>query len=112
MNLFGIFKKNRKSSAHKKALERVMYGCTLANSKQYDDAITLFQDAIEADSNCAEAHFALGLMYAKKEMNDEAVTEYNRAIEINPDYKTKVDDITPHQEEEEFDIVKELKKNL
>ena len=107
-----MFKKNRKSFARKKALERIMYGCTLAGSKQYDDAITLFQEAIEVDSNCAEAHFALGLMYAKKEMNNEAVKEYNRAIEINPDYKAKIDDITPAQDEDEFDIVKELKKNL
>ncbi|MGR3218773.1 MAG: tetratricopeptide repeat protein [Candidatus Anammoxibacter sp.] len=114
MDLFRIFKRGQKTSTvHKKALKIVMYGCTLANSKQYDDAMTLFQEAIEVDANCADAHFALGLMYAKKGMNAEAGAEYNKAIEINPEYKTKVDDITPHQEEEEgFDIIKELKKNL
>jgi tetratricopeptide (TPR) repeat protein len=35
----------------------------------------------------AEAHNALGLAYANKEQNDEAIAEFNKAIKLKPDYE-------------------------
>lgn len=114
MSFFQKFKRGKKvSSNRKKALKQVMFGCSLAGSNQHDDAIPLFQQAIETDPNCAEAYYALGLMYSKKGMNEEATVQYNKAIEINPDYKEKIASFDTAQEDDDnFDIVKELKKNL
>lgn len=113
MSFFRLFKQKRNAAAdRKKALRQVMYGCALANNKQDDDAISLFQQAVDADSLCAEAHYALGLMYAKKGMNNEALAEYNKAIDINPEYKTRIANLGVVQENDNFDVIKELKKYL
>ena len=114
MSFFQRFKRKTKlSSNRKKALQQVMFGCTLASSNQHDDAIPLFQQAIEIYPDCAEAYYALGIIYTKKGMNEEANVQYNKAIEINPDYKEKIATFnTVREDDESFDIVKELKKSL
>lgn len=108
------FMKDRRSSLRrKKAMRQVMFGCALAGSKQIDDAIPVFRQAIEIDPDCAEAHFALGLMYAEKGMSPEAAAEYDRAVEINPDFREKIPDTgQTEQEGDRFDIVNELRKNI
>jgi serine/threonine protein kinase/tetratricopeptide (TPR) repeat protein len=45
--------------------------------------------ALELDSNCAEAHTSLALVYAYYEWNfPEAAKEFLRALELNPSYAT------------------------
>jgi len=112
MGIFDFLKGNKSSSkARKEALKHVLFGCTLANSNQFDDAIPLFQKAIKIDDNCAKAYYALGLMYSKKGMNEEAKTAYNKAIQINPDYKTELKNFgLTGPDEESFNIIKEIEK--
>lgn len=116
MDILRTFKqKNKPGRNRKKALEQVMLGCSLVNSRQDDNAISIFKKALDIDPSCAEAHYALGVIYSKKGMNDYALASYTKAAEINPDYKTKAKDeglVEEGVEENEgFDIVKELKKD-
>ena len=116
MDILRLFKKgNKHASNRKKALEHVMMGCSLINSKQDDNAISIFNKALDLDPTCAEAHYALGVIYSKKGMNDEALSAYTKAAEINPDYKTraKKDGLVEEgvEGDDGFDIVKELKKD-
>lgn len=110
MTIFNWFKgKDSTSGKRKKALKFVLYGCTLAGSKQYDDAIPMFKKAIGIDETCAKAHYALGLMYTQQGMNDDAEAAYKKAVKLNPDYKTELEKLGVTSEKE-FDIVKELLK--
>lgn len=110
MKYFNLFSKKKKLAANrKKALSHVLYGSNLASDNQYDDAILMFKKAIDIDDNCAEAHYGLGLVYAKKDMENEAFEEYNKAVKINPDYKIIMEKFGIGRSDD-FDIIKELKK--
>ena len=41
-----------------------------------DAAIKEFQQAIEKNPGCAEAHYNLGVVYREKAMTEEAITAY------------------------------------
>lgn len=110
MKFFGLFKRKGKSDLKRKeALKQVLYGSTLAKAKQYDEAIPIFRQAINSDPECAEAHFALGLMYAYKGMDKEAAMEYDRAIKADPRYKEVLSNIGISYKNE-FDLLETLKK--
>ncbi|HEX2952223.1 MAG TPA: tetratricopeptide repeat protein [Armatimonadota bacterium] len=54
----------------------------------YDQAIALLQQAIEAMPNCAEAHMELGLAYCFSGLFDESIDELKHAASldsINPE---------------------------
>lgn len=46
----------------------------------------LLKGMFGTDSNDAMAHYNLGLAYNKKEMYNEEIAEYKKAIQINPDF--------------------------
>lgn len=105
MGIFSWFKGEK--SVRVKAAKLVLFGCTLANGKQYDEAISMFQKAIKIDESYAKAHYALGMMYSSKGMDDEANAAYNRAIKINPDYEAELKKVGVISNES-FDVVREL----
>ncbi len=110
MGLLDLFKKKDSGKAKRKAaLRHVMLGSTLAANKQYDDAASMFKAGIERDDGCAEAHYGLGLMFAKKGDENEAKREYEIAAKLNPSIKAELDRLgIPY--EKEFNIIEELQK--
>ncbi len=53
----------------------------------YDEAIEEYKKAIEADPNCALAHFNLSIVYDKKGMKEEADEEYATYKRLKPNRK-------------------------
>jgi superkiller protein 3 len=45
-----------------------------------------FEEALRCDSNLAEAHQSLGVIYYAQDRLDEAVAEWRRALNVNPEY--------------------------
>lgn len=55
--------------------------------KDYNNALQPLVDAIRVDRYYANAHFNLGMVYFKLKRLPEATAEFERALEIKPDYK-------------------------
>ncbi len=53
---------------------------------RFAEAITLYKQVLKINSYNAEAHLALGDVYAKSKRYDEAIREYKIAVEIDPNY--------------------------
>jgi tetratricopeptide (TPR) repeat protein len=51
-----------------------------------DEAIALFQKAVQIDPGFAEGHSNLGVLLANSGRRDEAIGEYRRALEIDPQF--------------------------
>ncbi len=58
----------------------------LDDSGRLDKAIARYRKALEIRPDFAEAHYDLGLIFARLDRLDEAITEYRNALEIKPDY--------------------------
>jgi Tfp pilus assembly protein PilF len=52
-----------------------------------DNAIAQFRSAIHSEPKYAAAHYALGLALRQSGKNDEAKTEFEKAVELNPQLK-------------------------
>ncbi len=66
---------------------RFNLGVALGDIKQFDAAIEELKKVIEAESGYAEAHNSLGFVYFKKGNIGEAVSHYEQALKIRPDYE-------------------------
>ena len=64
----------------------------LQMARQYEQAISLYQQSIEVYPT-AEAHTFLGWTYSFQERLDEAIEECHRAIEVDPDFGNPYNDI-------------------
>ena len=53
--------------------------------KRYDEAV-VFEEAVRAKPDDAEAHYNLGMAYLKLWRNGAAIKEYKQAIRIKPDF--------------------------
>jgi tetratricopeptide (TPR) repeat protein len=84
---------NKLSEAEKQKFEQLIEeGKGLAQSKKYDEAIEVFKEALKIDSNRVEPNYGLGYALGKscegkEERCKESLLYYNRAIEIDPDYR-------------------------
>src|SRR5208337_4309098 len=52
--------------------------------KNWDVVIFAFDKAILLNPNYTEAYFNRGLAYSSLGNNDKAITDYNKAIDLNP----------------------------
>lgn len=50
-----------------------------------DEAIAILKDTLRKNRYNAEAHAALGMIYHKKKLLDDALTEFETALVLNPD---------------------------
>ena len=66
----------------KEALYPYWLGRLDYDGHQYNNAIRHFQHAIELNPNMARAYDNLGLCYYYQNQNDQAVTNYEKAIEL------------------------------
>jgi tetratricopeptide (TPR) repeat protein len=58
----------------------------LVRLNRFDDAQQSAQAAISADQNLAEAHELLGGLLARKKQLGEAAAEYQKALQVRPDF--------------------------
>lgn len=61
---------------------KFLEGNILNNARRYDEAIKVFKEIIELDSNFSHAHWHIAYSYEFKGMYSEAITEYQKYIEI------------------------------
>ena len=61
-------------------------GNELRKAGKLDEAVTVFRQAVESDSNAYEAYHFLGETFGQQDKLDAAADAYYKAIEINPDY--------------------------
>ncbi|MDQ8201961.1 tetratricopeptide repeat protein [Pelagicoccus sp. SDUM812003] len=62
-------------------------GLVLQLQKQHAEAVGLFRKAVELNDHDAELHFQLGRSLRELEDVEGAVSEFKRALELNPDYR-------------------------
>lgn len=55
-------------------------------TSQIDEAIGFFDQAIKYDENNYEAYYYRGCAYSNNFKKDQAMRDWNKAIEIKPDY--------------------------
>jgi len=71
-------------SSMKQVKEIIKAGHTLIAQRQYDDAIIEGKRAVTLNSSDPDAHFLLGIAYAKKNMLTEAYEEFKLAAAFAP----------------------------
>lgn len=59
-------------------------GVIYNKAKKYEKARVCWEDAVKRNPGIAEAYFALGLIYAKRGMKDDAVRNFEKYLSINP----------------------------
>jgi tetratricopeptide (TPR) repeat protein len=59
---------------------------TYARCGVWKDDMTLWNDVISRDKNVAEAYFNRGILFMNYNKNSEAMSDFNRAIEIKPGF--------------------------
>jgi TolB-like protein/DNA-binding winged helix-turn-helix (wHTH) protein/Tfp pilus assembly protein PilF len=58
----------------------------IESARRYLEATTVeFEDRVRNDPNAPQSHAALGLVYAYRQMKEEAIRESRRAIELEPE---------------------------
>ena len=55
-------------------------------TSQFDEAIEFFDKAIKYDNNNYEAYYYRGCAYGNNFKKDKAMRDWNKAIELKPDY--------------------------
>ena len=55
-------------------------------TSQIDEAIELFDKAIKCDETNYEAYYYRGCAYSNNYRNEQALKDWNKAIELKPDY--------------------------
>ena len=68
------------------ALCHLERGKALAAAGRHADAVTAYQQAIDADPDCAEAHYRAGLAWRDQQQFDAAAESYGRALTLKPEY--------------------------
>lgn len=71
-------------SSYKQIKELVSLASSLIAQKQFDDAIIEAKRAIKLNNSDPEAHFVLGIAYAKKNLLTEAYEEFKLASAFAP----------------------------
>ncbi len=71
---------SRAEALHKKQ------ALALARKGQYDEAITEFTKALEANPRDSEAHNSRGSTYTLKGQYEQALDDFTKALELNPKY--------------------------
>ncbi|MGC8605328.1 MAG: tetratricopeptide repeat protein, partial [Desulfomonilaceae bacterium] len=84
--LMGLFAICGAAKAQEEAVEFYNKGVEALAQDRLDDAINFFSQAIKVDPMDHYAYNNLGVAYKRKGDYKKAIQNYNRALEIKPDY--------------------------
>src|SRR6266571_4734787 len=79
--LFSIIYNGHAQSREGEILKKA--GKYLQNGK-YDEAITEYNNVLVINPNCKNAYYGRGISYGKKNNLDQAISNFNKAIELDP----------------------------
>lgn len=110
-----LYRASKGESTHqrKQAIELVKRGMVDYNEKRYKDASDLFRRAARKDPDYGRAHAYLGNALYKQNFITDAITAWNKAIEVEPNSdaadlaKEKLQKVTKPKEGL-FDVVEDL----
>ncbi len=74
------------STSSKKAIKNLENALKLYDSRQTEKAISELKDAINADPKFIEAYMLMGDLYADLDKPEQAIEQYKKAVEINPNF--------------------------
>jgi outer membrane protein OmpA-like peptidoglycan-associated protein/tetratricopeptide (TPR) repeat protein len=77
------------TSTNKKAIASFKAGLDYFNQRQDEKAIAELKSAITKDANFIEPHLLLAQIYTEANKKQQAIDEYNKALEINPKFDKK-----------------------
>ncbi|MDE7135202.1 MAG: tetratricopeptide repeat protein, partial [Muribaculaceae bacterium] len=63
-------------------------GCMINDklqNKQYDEAMTMLEQYIQADPNNAQLYYVRGVIYDTKEEPEKAMADYKKSLDLAPD---------------------------
>lgn len=66
-------------------------GLAEACLKRYDDALEDFHEVVKIKEDSAEGHYMIGLCFERKKMICKAISEYDKALKLKPDFKEAQD---------------------
>jgi tetratricopeptide (TPR) repeat protein len=73
-------------------MAHINLGNVYKDSGRYEDAITEFEKALEADPECVEANYGMGMAYCSKGSYERAVHPLARAVYLKPELLESVPD--------------------
>ena len=80
-----VFYLEQSTALNPKALDALNNLANLySEQKQYDRAVSLYRKALETDSNNWQTYFNLGIALAEAGKEDDAITAFTQAAQINP----------------------------
>jgi outer membrane protein OmpA-like peptidoglycan-associated protein/tetratricopeptide (TPR) repeat protein len=86
-----LFAQDRQySTTDREAIKNFSLAMQDIDDHAYDEAYSLLQKALEADSNFIEAHAELGNLYRLMRQHEQAVIQYNKVIALNPKFSRSV----------------------
>jgi outer membrane protein OmpA-like peptidoglycan-associated protein/tetratricopeptide (TPR) repeat protein len=77
------------TSKNKRAISLFETAIKLNDANKADECLAQLEKVIQKDSNFIEAHLMMAEIYESKKQNDKAITEYIKALKINPSFSKK-----------------------
>jgi outer membrane protein OmpA-like peptidoglycan-associated protein/tetratricopeptide (TPR) repeat protein len=90
LSVFASAQERQYSTTDKEAIKEFALANQSLDDHLYDEAISLLQKAIEADSKFVEAHAQLADIYRMRHLHKQAIEQYLKVIALNPDFNRSV----------------------
>jgi outer membrane protein OmpA-like peptidoglycan-associated protein/tetratricopeptide (TPR) repeat protein len=90
LSVFASAQQKQYSTTNKEAIKYYALAAQDLDESMYADALIKLQKAVEADPRFIEAHAQMGDLYRQMRNHKEAIAEFLKAIELNPDFNRAI----------------------